>query len=94
MAYLVCPLDSQAMASTSPGLLLGQHFNPSPPLIPTAEQQAGAMPMPLAPEQQAAQWHQYQQQLANAHALQAIGTAPLLQPMMAAHLAPPMPTVY
>ena len=94
-ANIVCLLDSQAMAFTSPGLSAGQFFNPSPPLIPTAEQQAGAMPTPAIPEQAVA-WQQYQQ-LARAYALQAqaqaTGTAPLLPPMMAAHLAPPMPTL-
>ena len=92
-----CQLDSQAMAFTSPGFSPGQHFNPSPPLIQTTEQQAGAMPMPSMPPEQVVAWQQYQQQLAQAYALhalaQATGTAPLLPPMMAAHHTPPMPTL-
>ena len=99
VAYFVCLLDSQAMAFTSPGSSSpGAHFNPSPPLISTMEQQADAMQMQAPTQEQMAAWQHYQQQLAQAYAMQAqaqaIGTAPLLAPpMMAAHLAPPMPTL-
>ena len=83
----VCQLDSQAMAFTSPGLVPGQLFNPPP--LANANEQAGAMPPPGSPMQMAA-WQQYQQQIAHAYTLQALGTAPMLPPMMAATVAPPL----
>ena len=92
---IVCPLDSQAMASTSPGLPQGTF--PQVPLA--ANEQAGVMPAPLLgynglplqmgiPPQA---WHQYQQALAHAYNAAALGTAPM--PPTMAGTVPPLTTM-
>ena len=95
-----CQLDSQAMASTTPGLLPGPPFNQQVPLAPYNEQ-AGVMPtpalgyhgMPMQMGITPAAWHQYQQALAHAYNAAALGTAPMLPPVMAGAMPPPFATM-
>ena len=93
-----CQLDSQAMSSTSPGLLQGPPFNPP---LPLATEQAGVMPTPSLsyhglPMQMGIppmNWHNYQQALAQAYNTAALGTAPMLPPTLAGAIPPPFATM-
>ena len=90
------------MASTSPGLLQGPPFNPTP-LAPFNEQ-AGVLPTPPfypglptpAPTTMgfpALNWQNYQQALAQMYNAAALGTAPVQPPLQAGAIPPPFTTM-